>query len=238
MNILMLGSGPSAPICRDWPRAPFDRVVAINNAWQLRDDWDDLVYPYDFPADRMPPIATGNLIDQTHFVPAQNAFGGFLYAGATMAFTATYWALHVLRPTTISYLGCDMVYPKTGATHFYGKGTADPLRDDPSLRNLPAKSARAQSYAARQGCTLLNLSQGESTLLFPRATPGDLTARPLIDTHAMALAERRERDLDYRTPTGFHDHITPDLDKLDEIDALWIRAGGSNLPAGKEVRAA
>ena len=230
MIVLLLGSGPSAPRAANWPRSPFDRIVAINNAWRIRDDWDDLVYPYDFPSDRMPSKATGNLIDQTHFLPAQNAFGGFLYGGATMAFTATYWALHTLKPAVIAYLGCDMVYPKTGATHFYGQGTADPLRDDPSLRNLEAKSARAQCFAARQDCRLLNLSTEESRLTFPRATRHDFTAEPKIDNQAMVQAERLETKLDYRTPTGFHDHITPDLDKLDEIDALWMRAGGSNLP--------
>jgi len=69
-----------------------------------------------------------------------------------MAFTAGYWALHALRPEVMGFIGCDMVYPKTGATHFYGTGTADPLRDDVTLQDLGAKSARLMVMAAAQGC--------------------------------------------------------------------------------------
>ncbi|MEO0487694.1 MAG: hypothetical protein AAF092_17485 [Pseudomonadota bacterium] len=229
MKLLILGSGPSAIAARDWPRAPFDHILAINNAWQIRDDWDDLIYPYDFPADRMPTAIAPNqrVIEDDAFVPAQNAFGGFLYAGATMAFTATYWALHALKPDVIAYLGCDMVYAPTGATHFYGKGSPDPLRADISLRNLEAKSARAQGFAARQGCRLLNLGTGESRLTFPRATPQTLDAGVAIDGAAMDAALKRERALGYDTPTGFHDHIDADLDALDAIDALWLKAAGA-----------
>ena len=33
---LMLGSAPNATLARDYPRASFDRIVAINNAWAVR----------------------------------------------------------------------------------------------------------------------------------------------------------------------------------------------------------
>lgn len=235
MKLLILGSGPSATAASNWPRAPFDHILAINNAWQIRPDWDDLIFPYDFPEDRQPEEMqpSQRLIDQTHFVPAQNAFGGFVYGGATMAFTATYWALHALRPSHIAYLGCDMVYPKTGPTHFYGTGTADPLRKDISLRSLEAKSARALCYASKQGCSLVNLSTGESRLTFPRGTTASLAAHRAapIDVELMALAEAEEARFGYLTPTGFHDHITADLAALDALDALWLRAGASSIAA-------
>ncbi|MEM8590886.1 MAG: hypothetical protein AAGF13_00010 [Pseudomonadota bacterium] len=236
MKLLLLGSGPSATIARNWPRAPFDRIVAINNAWQIRDDWDDLIYPFDFPDARKPQSVRPNqrLIDETHFVDAQNAYGGFAYGGATMAFTATYWALHALKPTMIAYLGCDMVYPKSGPTHFYGTGTADPLRNDFSLRSLEAKSARAQCYAAAQGCTLVNLSTDESRLDIPRAGRTTPPAELTIDTLLMARAEAAEEVLGYRTPTGFHSHITPDLAAYDAIDTLWLAAGGASTQAQRE----
>lgn len=38
------------------------------------------------------------LIGADAFVPAKNAYGGIIYAGATMAVTAGYWALAALRP--------------------------------------------------------------------------------------------------------------------------------------------
>ena len=81
-------------------------------------------------------------------MPIQNDLGGFVYAGGTMAFTAGYWALGALRPDVMAFFGCDMVYPTEGS-HFYGNGNADPLRDDITLRNLEAKSARLSIIAAR-----------------------------------------------------------------------------------------
>ena len=172
-NILILGSGPNVVQCRDWPRNGFDRIVAINNAWAVRPDWDVLIHPEDFPVERRPVDTHESqaIITAETFVPAQNAYGGFVYAGGTMAFTAGYWALHDLAPTVMAFLGCDMVYEDGPRTHFYGKGEADPLRPDVSLRSLEAKSARLEAIAAQQGCALVNLSTDESRLTFPRATP-------------------------------------------------------------------
>jgi len=230
--ILMLGSGPDALRARSYPRAPFDQIIAINNAWRLRPDWDALVYPEDFPADRRPatPAPHQRLIEADAFVPAQNAYGGFVYAGGTMAFTASYWALYDLRPSVIAYIGCDMVYPSSGNTHFYGTGTADPLRADITLRSLEAKSARLMVLAAAQGCALVNLSNGPSRLVFPRVAPSDLAgitalqpASPELD--AALVAEDR---LGYRVPSGRYWEQADQFDPaaLDRIDALWLAAAG------------
>jgi hypothetical protein len=172
MQVLLLGSAPMALAARDWPRAPFDHVVAINNAWGIRSDWDDTIYPWDFPEDRRPtPGPDQRLITQEDFVPTQNTYGGFVYAGGTMAYTAAYWILGALRPRTIAVFGCDMHYPATGPTHFYGTGTPDPLRTDITLRSLEAKSARLMILAAMQGCAVVNLSHGPSRLILPPAPP-------------------------------------------------------------------
>jgi hypothetical protein len=230
--VLLLGSGPSVTACRDWPRRPFDRVVAINNAWRVRPDWDDLVVPEDFPPDRLPvALSDGQrLIGAAEFVPAQNAFGGFVYAGGTMAFTAAYWALHALKPRLIAVLGCDMVYPATGPTHFYGTGTADPLRPDVTLRSLEAKSARLMILAARHGCALVNLSQGESRLVFPRATPDTLPDTPrLFPAAPVEAALAREEALGYRVASGRYWEAATEFDTsaIDRLDALWLAAARS-----------
>ena len=79
---LMLGSAPNALDARAWPRAPFDHIVTINNAWRIRDDWDDLCCPWDFPEDKRPtPQPNQRLILQENFVPTQNLYGGFVYIG-------------------------------------------------------------------------------------------------------------------------------------------------------------
>ena len=227
MNVvLMLGSAPNALEARAWPRETFDAVLAINTAHLIRPDWDSHIYPWDFPDDRRPLPGPGQqTILQDQFVPAQNAYGGFVYAGGTMAFTAAYWALHALRPRVLAVLGCDMTYPPTGRTHFYGTGTADPLRPDITLRNLEAKSARLEALAALQDCAVVNLSTLPSRLIFPRATPGSCAAtlpRP-ADPEALAQARNREATLNYHAPSGRYWEIADRFDpaEIDALDALW-----------------
>ncbi len=231
--VLMLGSAPMATEATAWPRGRFDRIVAINNAWRVRADWDYSVFPWDFPVERQPvPAAGQQLVTEADFVPAQNAFGGFVYAGATMAFTAAYWALHALRPQVLAVFGCDMHYPKSGLTHFYGTGSPDPLRVDITLRSLEAKSARLMVLAAMQGCAVVNLSTGPSRLIFPQVSRAAVAqARPGrwcpdLAAEAMAL----EEELDYRVPSGryWEDAERFDPAALDRLDALWLQA--ASLP--------
>ena len=228
MNLLLLGSAPMAFAARDWPRAPFDHILAINNAWAVRDDWDAMIHPWDFPADRRPiPGPHQRLITQDDFVPAQNAYGGFVYGGGTMAFTAAYWALDAMKPKTIATYGCDMHYPATGPTHFYGTGTPDPLRADLTLRSLEAKSARLMILAARQGCAMVNLSTGPSRLVFPRATADTLPNQPAPFHQARAdTARHLETHLNYMVPSGryWEDATRFDPAQIDALDALWLAA--------------
>ena len=227
-TLLMLGSAPMALQAATWPRPPFDRILAINNAWAIRPDWDDCIYPWDFPEDRRP-MARHNqhLITQENFVPAQNAYGGFVYAGGTMAFTAAYWALHAHQPKTIAVFGCDMHYPANGPTHFYGHGTPDPLRLDITLRSLEAKSARLMILAAMQGTAMVNLSTGASRLIFPRASATDLPAGPAaFDATLTDLALQREADLNYHVPSGRYWEQADQFDtaQIDALDQLWLAA--------------
>jgi len=226
-RVLILGSGPNVTEARDWPRR-FDVIVAINNAWAVRPDWDELIHAWDFPPGRMPPrLAPGQRrVTEADFVPAQNALGGFVYAGGTMAFTAAYYALHAHRPALIALFGCDMVYPKTGPTHFYGTGSPDPLRADPTLQSLEAKSVRFLALAARAGSRAVNLSTGPSRLLLPRSAP-DLSVlpdRPPLDETAIDAAVAREATLGYDTPTGrYWDEIERfDPTELAALDARWL----------------
>ncbi len=232
-NILILGSGPNVVTCESWPKAPFDKIVSINNAWSVRDDWDDLIYPYDFAPASKPSSVKPNqrFIEEDTFVPAQNAFGGFVYAGGTMAFTAGYWALHHYKPKTIAFLGCDMVYSGE-QTHFYGRGTADPLRNDVTLRSLEAKSARLLAVAAREGCALVNLSGDESRLVFPRSSPDEISKkRPgtiNLDFPNMLRAKVLEMATGYFVPSGRYWEEAERFDPttLDQIDQLWMKAVG------------
>jgi hypothetical protein len=229
--VLLIGSAPDALRSADWPRSVATTIVAINNAWRIRPDWDYLVAPDDFPADRHPPApAPGQrVIGSDDYVPANNRFGGVFYCGGTMAFSAGYWALDALRPTVLAYVGCDMIYAPGGQTHFYGTGTADPLRDDPSLRSLEAKSARLMLLAARQGCACVRLSSGDSRLVFPAADHRALAAVPppaggAGDLVEAALAE--ERRLGYVCPSGRYWEVASGflVAAVDALDAMWLKA--------------
>ncbi|WP_333817713.1 hypothetical protein [Tabrizicola sp.] len=229
MYVLMLGSAPMAAEAALWPRGWFDLVLVINNAWRIRPDWDVAIHPYDFPVERQAVAGPGQrIVTETEFVPAQNAYGGFVYAGATMAFTAAYWALHAMRPSVIAVYGCDMQYPAQGPTHFYGTGTADPLRADITLRSLEAKSARLMVLAAMQGCAVVNLSTGPSRLIFPRATRASVAhAAPGVWCPELAAeAQALEGELGYLVPSGRYWEELGRFDPvaLDRLDALWLQA--------------
>lgn len=226
--VLILGSGPNVTAATLWPSAWFDHIVVINNAWRVRPDWNALVYPEDFPNDRLPKTVypAQSLIEAAEFVPAQNKFGGFVHAGATMAFTTAYWALAALRPKVMAFMGCDMVYPKQGATHFYGQGTADPLRADITLADLGAKSARLAIIAAEQDCACVNLSKDTSALLFPRAEPDQLRKRVVsldLDRARYRALREKEDALGYETPTGRYAQYEDKVDQaaMADLDQRW-----------------
>lgn len=232
-TVLILGSGPNATLARDWEAAPFDHILAINNAWQVRPDWDALIHPHDFPPERRPVASGGQrIVTQDDFVPAQNAYGGFVYAGGTMAFTAAYWALFARNPRVIAVMGCDMHYPQGARTHFYGTGTADPLRADVTLQSLEAKSARLMVLAAMQGCAVVNLSiAGPTRLVFPRVGLGALgrVSLPDFDAEVVTEALARETELGYIVPSG---RYWEEIDRFDPaalraLDALWLRAASA-----------
>lgn len=234
--VLMLGSAPMAAEAVRWERSPFDRIVAINNAWQVRPDWDYSIFPWDFPAERRPVAGPGQqLVTEVEFVPAQNSLGGFVYAGATMAFTSGYWALEALAPAVLAVFGCDMHYPRRGATHFYGRGAPDPLRADVTLRSLEAKSARLMVLAAMRGTAVVNLSFGPSRLIFPRVALAAVgRARPAAwcpDLAAEALA--LETELGYVVPSGRYWEEAERFDpaEIDRLDRLWLQA--ATLPLRK-----
>lgn len=228
--VLILGSGPNVVSCRAWPRAAFDRIVAINNAWSVRPDWDDLIHPDDFPPERRPIDMSPQqrIITAAEYVPLQNTLGGFVYAGGTMAFTAAYWALADLKPRVIAMLGCDMIYEPSGKTHFYGTGTADPLRADVTLRSLEAKSARLMAIAAQHNCAVVNLSTDVSRLVCPRATPETVAdAKPIaFDQAAITATLTEEARLNYMVPSGkyWKEEGRFDVAAIDALDALWLTA--------------
>ena len=227
MFILIIGSAPDAIEAQSFSREHFQGLVAINNAWNIRKDWDYCIFPDDFPENRRPSEHRNQkLIGSEQYVPVQNKFGGFVYSGGTMAFTAGYWALGHFKPKAIAYIGCDMIYDGED-THFYGRGAPDPLREDPTLNNLKAKSARLEALAASQNCSIFNLSKKpRSNLVFRRNSldkiPEDCTPRG-VNRDLLKVALQQEKRLGYYVEDGkYWKHLAKfDQDKIDALDTLW-----------------
>lgn len=246
-STLILGSGPDVLDAGAFSREAHDGIVAINNAWRVRNDWDYLIHPDDFPAERMPEQISQNqqIITSSDYVAMQNQFGGFIYAGGTMAFTAGYWALAALNPKVMGFFGCDMTYSRP-QTHFYGLGTADPLRDDISLQSLEAKSTRLMILAALEGTFCVNLSTADETrLVFPQINATDIAQWTCedaeqalhnllrsIDFDAVDAAMAEEREVGYFVESGkyWDQQEKFDAAKLREIDAIWLAAAGNAGP--------
>lgn len=226
-KVLILGSAPNVVAVHEIDVSAYNEIIVINNAWQVLELWTEHIFPYDFPWKNKPMrYAKGQRpIDEKLFVPRQNQFGGFIYAGGTMAFTALYWALGEHMPSEIHILGCDMVYPDAGKTHFYGAGTPDPLREDFTLRDLSAKSARFMCLAARNGCSTYNLSDQSSKLCFPRHNRNidDNSYHLLINNASVQSILDQEKSLGYFISSGryWEADLKIDLQALDKVDQQW-----------------
>ena len=226
-KVLILGSAPNVVAVNDIDLSSYDEIIVINNAWQVLESWTEHIFPYDFPRENKPAHYSKSQrpIDEKLFVQRQNEFGGFIYAGGTMAFTALYWALGEHMPSEIHILGCDMVYSDAGKTHFYGEGTPDPLRDDFTLRDLYAKSARFMCLAARNGCRTYNLSDQSSKLCFPRHNRNidDKPCHLLINKTSVQSILDQENSLGYFMSSGryWEADLKIDLQALDQIDLQW-----------------
>ena len=226
-KVLILGSAPNVVAVNDIDLSSYDEIIVINNAWQVLESWTEHIFPYDFPRENKPTrySKSQRAIDEKLFVQRQNEFGGFIYAGGTMAFTALYWALGEHMPSEIHILGCDMVYSDAGKTHFYGEGAPDPLRDDFTLRDLYAKSARFMCLAARNGCRTYNLSDQSSKLCFPRHSRNidDKPCHLLINKASVQSILDQENSLGYFISSGryWEADLKIDLQALDQIDLQW-----------------
>ncbi len=123
-SAIIVGSSPLASQLANCNLECFYKI-AVNHAWHIRDDFDYLVYPDDFP-DREKPqkedCFSGIQISNIDYMKAIDKAGGIIFAGATMAFATGYWAVSNINSRLIGYYASDMVYDqKDGQTHFYGK---------------------------------------------------------------------------------------------------------------------
>lgn len=231
MNVLIIGSAPNAIEARSLDLSFFNKIVTINNAWKITPFWTHSIFPEDFPKEKRPtPGEKQSIHSSQDYVSKQNYYGGFVYAGGTMAFTAAYWSLYTFSPSLIVYLGCDMIYSGS-KTHFYGRGEPDPLRRDKTLKNLPAKSARFECFASKQSCAVINLSNLKNSQLVHRKTSFNTLlsttfAPKIINEIKYNDALNLEKSAGYFINDGkyWKEMKSFNEEKIAEIDSLWIEA--------------
>ena len=225
-KILILGSGPNVIDILEQDLSVYDKIVVINNAWKVIEGWTDHIFPHDFPNQNKPQVlkSSQKKVDEKQFVDIQNQYGGFVYAGGTMAFTALYWALGYYSPHSIDILGCDMVYPK-GSTHFYGTGTADPLRKIFHFAHLKQSQLGSTAIALKQGCQIANLSKADSKLIAPRRKSVNSAApKPFkVNENKFNQAKQKEAALGYFVEDGryWEKSDSFNTDEFDSLDFLW-----------------
>ena len=228
-KVLIIGSAPDAIKARELDLTFFDTVIVINNAWKEISNWNELIFPYDFPDDKKPKSIAKQqrFVTEKEFVPAQESLGGFVYAGATMTFTAGYWALVEHKPSLMCFLGCNMIYPSNTQTHFYGSGRKDPLRDDISLTSLKACSRRLLAIAKMRNCDLISLSSGLTNLDIPQLDFSQLDnfhTSIVVDRQRVADAFLLEESFGYFFRGKKYWEFLDQIDKshLIELDRVWV----------------
>ncbi|MCK5502413.1 MAG: hypothetical protein KAI82_14340, partial [Tritonibacter mobilis] len=159
-KVLILGSAPYAIEAAGWPVGLFDHVVAIHDAWSIREDWTHMIHRRDFSVDRRPVLLEGDqkVVTEAEFSPVQTLYGGAPYTGEGMAFVAGYWALAALMPSQIYYFGCDMIDLGAGRTQAHEDQLDEACRPHRMGENTAAKARRLEYFAAQETCGIGNLS--------------------------------------------------------------------------------
>ena len=187
-KVLLLASGMSAKEVDDYNyKSNGWTIVAINNGWMATDEWDHWVRSNDFNGAR-PHVIKDHQVECKKYGDILGHYGGHKECGYSITLCAGYYALYMLKPQVIGFLGADMNYTpdKEGNTHIYGLG------NDIKKRGIPDPDRMVNQYskgnpnylsdiymrmfdvAKRDGCDVYNLSSVEDTRLpYPKATPRD-----------------------------------------------------------------
>lgn len=187
-KVLLLASGMSAKEVDDYNyKSNGWTIVAINNGWMATDEWDHWVRSNDFNGAR-PHVIKDHQVECKKYGDILNHYGGHKECGYSITLCAGYYALYMLKPQVIGFLGADMNYTpdKEGNTHIYGLGNDIKKRGIPDPDRMVTQYSKGNpnylsdiymrmfDIAKRDGCDVYNLSSVEDTRLpYPKATPRD-----------------------------------------------------------------
>lgn len=195
MKVICVGSGPGGVDIINSTDTSNAKIVGVNNVWKGTEKWDYLIYAGDYPfkneITKKPNQTLVTVNGPMNYKESYIAGAGMpweearLHCGLPIYFTATYWAMHYLKPTEIAFAGFDMDYTpqENGATAFYGvgydiqtRGVPDPLyqfRNNPTYKRMAAQGIdvyallidRLKQKTSSIGCQLFNLSDNPKTML-------------------------------------------------------------------------
>lgn len=224
-KVLILGSAPYAIEAAGWPVGLFDHVVAIHDAWSIREDWTHMIHRRDFSVDRRPVLLEGDqkVVTEAEFSPVQTLYGGASYTGEGMAFVAGYWALAALMPSQMYYFGCDMIDLGAGRTQGHEDQLGEAGRPHRMGENTAAKARRLEYFAAQETCGIGNLSPYRSALPYQRVTLEGLDRlRPAsVSPRDAEPARLREQRCGYPAALGCGPSGAGR--EMADIDAAWLR---------------
>lgn len=178
-KVLLLASGMSAKQYFDYPYKENGwTVVAVNNGWQVTDEWDHWVRSNDFKGSK-PTAIREDQVECKKYGHILNEYGGHIACGYSIALCAGYYSLYTFKPSVIGFLGADMNYTpdKDGNTHIYGLGNDIKKNGIPDPDKMVQKYSkgnenylhdiymRFHNIAKENNCAVYNFSDIEDTRL-------------------------------------------------------------------------
>lgn len=186
-SVLIVGSGRSA-LDINYYNLNLFRIIVVNNGHLSCDEWEFWVHPDDFVGAKPILKKTQKEISYKEYINSINKNGGPIKCGHSIVLNASYWALDILKPKYIYYLGADMNYTpdENGNTHIYGIGN-DLKKNKISDPDLMIKKYgngdedfltkiynRFYNIAKKNSTEVYNLSKDIQTRLpFPKITEQD-----------------------------------------------------------------
>lgn len=185
-KVLMLASGLSAREIENYDyKANGWAIVAINNGWVAYENWDHWVHSDDFMGNRPESIKPNQTVCKQYGTILRH-YGGHKNCGYSITLCAAYYALRIIKPKVIGFLGADMNYvpDRDGKTHIYGvgydiikNGIPDPDRmvekySKDNTTYLHDIYMRFHGIAKDNGCEVYNFSSMVNTRLpYPKSKP-------------------------------------------------------------------
>ena len=197
-RLLVLGSGPSAAMIDQIDRKGY-YVIALNNGWRaMKNPYEIKLWHHSNDIHHYHPLPERDLMDHlyvtgwgyiTHFFQTRATciYDREKFPTGTTAFLDLMSRLSSSRPNMIgeiAFLGCEHDYSGE-QTHFYGKGTPDPMRYGSYF--LIENFRRIRQWADREGIVLRDFSGNTTGLLYKAIFDESSAGNPPVEGASKAV---------------------------------------------------